>query len=152
MHMQNSSKAREWLDRGHLQVNPIDAFTDFWRGFNSLFFTAATGDERNKIKAFISQITEATADLTLQNHPAQVNYLLSQPVIDMRGNGRDTASNITGFNSATSKLIKLQELFMIIYQIRCNLEHGQKSLHTARDIQLCECAAPLVADIVNQTT
>ena len=68
----------------------------------------------------------------------------------MRGNGRDTSANIQAFNAATDSLAKLQEVFMVIYQVRCNLEHGQKSPSRERDIQLCQAASPLVAHIVGR--
>jgi len=67
----------------------------------------------------------------------------------MRGNGRDTTANIQAFNVATNSLAKLQEIFMIIYQVRCNLEHGQKSPNSERDIQLCQWASPVVAHVVS---
>lgn len=45
----------------------------------------------------------------------------------MRGNGKDTTPYIHAFEFATDALAKLKEIFMVIYQVRCNLEHGQKS-------------------------
>lgn len=144
-------KAREWLDRGRQTADPIDAFTSFWRAFNNLFSAVGNGQERGKIKLFLSQqLSEVQAKEILQNNPAEVLYLLSQPVIDMRGNGKDTTQNIQAFSSAVDSLAKLQELFMVIYQVRCNLEHGEKSPKTVRDIKLCQSAAPLVAYVVDQ--
>jgi len=143
--------AREWLERGNQATNPIDAFSNFWRGFNNLYFPVGNGLERDKIKLFLSQrISEAQAEEMLQANASGVAYLLSQPVIDMRGNGRDTAQNIQAFNAATGSLTKLQELFIVIYQVRCNLEHGQKSPNRDRDIQLCHFASPLVAHVVDR--
>lgn len=110
-------KAREWLDRGSQVADPVDAFSNFWRGFNNLFFGVGQGQERDKIKSFLSQsISEADAGAILQKHASEIVYLLSQPVIDMRGNGKDTAANIQTFNAATDSLTKLQEVFMVIYQ------------------------------------
>jgi hypothetical protein len=144
-------KAREWLERGRQQTNPIDAFTDFWRAFNHLFSSVGNGHECDKIKLFLGQqLSEAQAKEILQNNAASVSYLLSQPVIDMRGNGKNTMQNIQAFGMAVDSLAKLKELFMVIYQVRCNLEHGQKSPSIDRDIMLCQSAAPLVAYVVNR--
>lgn len=144
-------KAREWFERGKQAADSIDAFSNFWRGFNNLFSPIGNGQERDKIRSFLSRhITEVQAKEIIESNVAGVAYLLSQPVIDMRGNGRDTASCIQAFNATTESLVKLQELFMVIYQVRCNLEHGQKSPHTERDVQLCKSAAPLVAYVVDQ--
>lgn len=143
-------KAQEWLDRGNQAADPIDAFSNFWRGFNNLFFGATHGQERDRIKNFLGQtISEADAAALLHDHASEVAYLLSQPVIDMRGNGRNTALNIQSFTTASSSLARLQEVFMVIYQVRCNLEHGQKSPSRERDLQLCQCASPLVAYVLS---
>lgn len=144
-------KAREWFERGNQEADPVDAFSNFWRSFNNLFFSE-TSQERDKIKAFLSQsISEAEAEKILQAHAHEIAYLLSQPVIDMRGNGRDTAANIQTFNATTDSRVRLQEVFMVIYQVRCNLEHGQKSPSAERDIQLCRSASPLVAHVVGHS-
>jgi hypothetical protein len=144
-------KAREWLDRGNQKADPIDAFSNYWRGFNTLFFGAAPGQERDKIKAFLSQsVSEAEAEALIRDYASEIDYLLSQPVIDMRRNSRDTATNILAFNTATISLAKLQEVFMVIYQVRCNLEHVQKSPSSDRDVRLCQCASRLVAHVVNR--
>lgn len=143
--------AREWLDRGARQINSIDAFTDYWRAFNNLFSTVSNARERKKIRLFISQhISEAQATEALQSNATCVSYLLSQPVKDMRGNGNDTMQNIQAFDMADASLAKLTEVFMVIYQVRCNLEHGQKTPSVDRDIALCKSAAPLVAYVVSQ--
>jgi hypothetical protein len=142
-------KAQEWLDRGRLATSPIDTFADYWRGFNNLYATAAIGDERQKRQWFLSKaISPSTAAKILGSHADQVTYLLSRPVIDMRGNGRDTGPFIEAFGAAKEPLEKLINLFKIIYQVRCNLEHGQKSPTRDRDLKLCEASAPLVSAVL----
>jgi hypothetical protein len=143
-------RAREWLARGNQASDPIDAFTNFWLGFNNLYFVVGNSRECDKIRLFLSQrVSEAQAEEMLEANIPAIDYLLSEPVIDMRGYGRDTTENITAFNSTTSSLIKLQEVFMVIYQVRCNLVHGQKSPNSKRDVLLCQCASPLVAQVVD---
>jgi Apea-like HEPN len=143
-------KAREWYERGNQVSDPVEAFSNYWRGFNNLFFGVGNGNESEKIKLFLKQrVTESQATKLLQDHPHNITYLLSQPVIDMRGNGRNTTPNIQAFNIAVDSVTKLQELFMVIYQVRCNLEHGQKSPRRERDIQLCKLASPFVAEVLD---
>jgi len=141
--------SREWLQRGQAAESPIDAFTDFWRGFNSLYGATSGRTELAKIHTFLeAKISSAAAEPILGNHSEQVAYLLSQPVIDMRGNGRNTAAAIAAVKASHDAQVKLCELFTIIYQVRCNLEHGQKSPTVERDVRLCECSAPFVAAVV----
>lgn len=146
-------KAREWLKRGKSGKDPVDSFSNLWRGFNNLYFTMENGQERDKIKHFLNQnISVSEAEKILWDYSSQVAYLLSQPVIDMRGNGRDTSSNIQTFNTTTVPLIRLEEVFMVIYQIRCNLEHGQKSPNRKRDVELCLSAIPLLEYVLEKNS
>ena len=142
-------KAHEWHDRGTTSNDPIDAFANFWRGFNNLFAAQGKAQEREKIRAFIqASVTEDRAADILESAKHSVNYLLSEPVVDMRGNNKDTAGNVAAYGTATTERAKLEELAMIIYQVRCNLEHGQKSPNRQRDVQLCASSSPIIAAIV----
>lgn len=144
-------KASEWLDRGMLSSDPIDAFSNLWRAFNNLYFPVRTGTEREKISQFLAAgVSEPQAEELLGSNGAAVAvaYLLARPVIDMRMNGRDTSEYIEAYHGAESDALRLQQLFMVIYQVRCNLEHGQKSPSEERDVKLCEASVPLVAGVL----
>ncbi|MGL5486860.1 MAG: hypothetical protein ACRDC6_11305 [Shewanella sp.] len=146
-------KAREWLERGLERNDPIDLFTDAWRGFNNLFYIEPGHTERDKINSYLStKVNEKVAQELIEGHKTEIEYLVSQPVIDMRGNGRNTAESINEFNISGSNLEKLQALFKIIYQVRCNLEHGQKSPTRERDIKLCSSSWSLVAEVVDKNS
>ena len=143
-------KSKEWLERALNSQDPIDLFTDSWRGFNSIYYQNTGGSELNKIHNFLTRsIPEETARELINNHTAEITYLMSQPVIDMRGNGRNTRLTMEEYKTSDSNTEKLKALFTIIYQIRCNLEHGQKSPSRERDVELCNSAWPLVAEIVD---
>jgi len=144
-------KAKEWLNRGLERVDPIDLLTDSWRGFNNLFYHSTGGSEREKIQNYLSgNLSEDSAKKLIDSHPQEIKYLLSQPVIDMRGNGKDTEASMNKFNSSSSHIEKLNSIFAIIYQVRCNLEHGQKSPTRERDVELCSSSWPLVAEVVDK--
>ncbi len=143
-------KAREWYNQCLERDDPIDSLTDVWRGFNNLFYSETGGSEREKINNYLSaRVSEETAKELIGGHQKEIAYLISQPVVDMRGNGRDTEESINEYNSSGDNLEKLKALFTIIYQVRCNLEHGQKSPTRGRDIELCSSSWPLVAKIVD---
>jgi hypothetical protein len=139
--------AREWLERGAAATDAFDAFSNFWRGFNALF--AGPGQEREQISNFISTaINDHFAQEMLNAHADEVGHLMGVPVIDMRGNGRDTSQHIETFGTAASAIEKLVAVFMVIYQIRCNFEHGQKSPSQVRDQLLCKAACPFISGVV----
>lgn len=140
-------KAREWLRRGEISKDPFDALSNFWRGFNNLF--AGNGRERELIKTYLREnIDESFAQILIDSNTKDVHVLISQPVIDMRGNGRDTSRYIREFQNATASVDRLVALFLVIYQVRCNFEHGQKSPSRSRDQALCQAACPFVSVVV----
>lgn len=144
-------KAREWLERGLNSKDPIDLLTDSWRGFNNLFYKCDGGSEREKINNYWAQsISEKVSKELICNHKKEIAYLLSQPVIDMRDNGKDTVPFIEACAAAKNSVEKLKTIFLIIYQVRCNLEHGQKSPSRGRDIDLCAASWPMVAEVVDR--
>jgi hypothetical protein len=146
-------KPREWLERGKQTTEPIDAFSNFWRGFNNLFSSVGHGhgQERDQIRSYLgANVTSEQAQEVLDINVSNIDFLLSQPVIDMRGSGRDTALHIEAFNNVADPKAKVSELFMVIYQVRCNLEHGQKSPNSDRDVRLCECAAPVISYVLER--
>ena len=146
-------KAREWLERGLETEDPVDKLSNLWRGFNNLYATENGGPERDKIKNFLSgNITEDFASEIIDKSNDDIVYLLSQPVIDMRGNGRDTQSDIDLFETSESRLRKLEAVFMVIYQVRCNLEHGQKSPSRNRDKNLCLHSSNIVTEVLKICT
>jgi hypothetical protein len=140
-------KAGEWLGRGETAADSFDALSNYWRGFNNIF--AGQGQERQLISAFLqSKLDEEFAQELLDAHTQEVADLMSTPVIDMRGNGKDTSQYMAEFGAAATAIEKLVALFMVIYQVRCNLEHGQKSPSQVRDQTLCQAACPFVAGVV----
>jgi hypothetical protein len=146
-------KAREWYERANKKTDTIDSFSDYWRGFNNLYSSIGNGTERDKIQRFIDQnVSENEANEMLRSYQNEITYLLSRPVIDMRNKGKDTSPNINAYNVATNSLTKIKELFMIIYQVRCNLEHGQKSPSRQRDVRLCKFCSRFVAYILDHNT
>ena len=149
MYSEAHSIAKEWLIRGKQVTDPFYAIADFWRGFNYLYSSISDGDERAKIKKYLGlNITNEQAQEMIDGNASNIKYLLSEPVIDMRVNGKDTSQNIITFNSVTDPKAKVAELFMIIYQVRCNLEHGQKSPNRHRDACLCACAVPVISYVL----
>lgn len=145
-------KAYEWYERGIQASDPIDAFSNFWRGFNNLYAPMRTRNESETetIQTLLqNSICEERASHLLSAHASCIDYLLSEPVINMRDNGKDTAPNIAAFMVATSSLVKLKEVVIVVYQVRCNLEHGQKSPSRMRDVHLCQCAAPIIAELID---
>ncbi len=84
-------KPHEWHERGTRADDPIQAFSNFWRAFNNLYFCNSDRQERQKIQIFLHQdIGEDNAPEILFSYSGSIEFLLSEPVIDMRDNGKKT--------------------------------------------------------------
>ncbi|PID46050.1 MAG: hypothetical protein CSB47_05915 [Proteobacteria bacterium] len=145
-------KAQEWLERGRRSEDPFDAFSNFWRGFNNLYAGRGVREsEKNLISMFLDKhVSDEDAQYLLDTYTKEIASLTDKPVTDMRGNGRDTSNFIAKFKQSETAVEKLIALFKIIYQVRCNLEHGQKSPSRERDKNLCLHAGPIIAEIVEK--
>jgi hypothetical protein len=145
--------AKEWYLRGQTAQDSFDSLSNYWRGFNHLYAPHLGNSERVKIREFLRlSINEAQAQEILKIYAAEIDYLISLPINDMRDQRRNTSAYIQSFiQQGRSDLEKLQEVFMMIYQVRCNFEHGQKSPTNDRDSKLCQAACPIVAYVLNLT-
>lgn len=142
-------KALEWLDRGLNHDDPMDCLNSCWMGFNNLYSAHLSNSEIETIKQFIdANVDVDTAQKLIDNHQTEISYLMSRPIIDMRGNGRNSQRDIDSYNSSDCPLAKLKSILIFIYQVRCNLMHGQKSPSRERDVELCKHSWPFVAELV----
>ena len=145
--------AKEWLKRGIAHTDEMDKFSNFWKGFNFLFSLENGRTEKDKIKSILNNsLTEQESSALIQELSNDINILINSPIIDMRGNGRDTSIDIIDYRSNSFSLEKLKNLFMIIYQIRCNLEHGQKSPLSLRDESLVKSSNKFLEKILIKLT
>ena len=128
-------KAQELLNKAIITEDTMDRFTNVWQSFNNLF-SKETGYERNKIKTFLTKnIDENFAKKIINNFNNDKEFLLSSPVIDMDNPEKDTKRDIDTFNNSSNYLVKLKALFMIIYQVRCNLLFPHASQNYALSVQ-----------------
>ncbi|MDC9511690.1 HEPN domain-containing protein [Pseudoalteromonas sp. CST5] len=144
-------KSIEWLERGLNQNDPIDCLSNCWMGFNSLYSNSSSKTEVDSIKSFIdTNVDLKVAQELLDIHQIEITYFMTRPVIDMRGNGKSSQTDIDIFNSTDCAVSKLKSILMVIYQVRCNLMHGQKSPSRDRDVDLCKHSWPFVAELVDR--
>lgn len=144
-------KSHEWLGRALESTDPIEQLSNSWRGFNGLYSSSDKISELDKIKRYLdANLSDDVAAQLIENHEREIDYLISTPVIDMRGNGNSTAKNIDAFKTSIDSLERIKSIFCVIYQVRCNLEHGQKSPTSERDVELCVSSWPFVAEVIDK--
>ena len=108
-----SVKSLEWLERGLNHDDPMDCLSNCWMGFNNLYSIHQSSSEIGSIKKFIdTNVDTETAQKLIDNHQAEITYFMSRPIIDMRGNGRDSQRDIDSYNSSNCSLDKLKYILM----------------------------------------
>jgi hypothetical protein len=66
----------------------------------------------------------------------------------MRMSGRSTEYEIDEFESSSDPVKRISKVFRVIYQVRCNLEHGDKLPSNHRDVKLVASSLPIVKSIL----
>lgn len=139
--------AKKWLALGHDATTPYDAFSNYWWAFSSLL-PSSMESERRRISGFVSDcVSEDTAGAMLKDAAEQVSFLMRIPVRDMRDQRRNTSNEMQRYQSASTDLEKLDAVMMVVYMVRCNLQHGHKVPDSERDQKLCVAAGTMVVAV-----
>lgn len=147
-------KALEWIERAEIAEDVFQRMDDAWRAFNNLYAEGnVAGSELERLQDYLRRTIEEKASFRLiSEFKDPIAVLLDPPVIDMRRNGRTTEGHMRAYREAPNAVEQLTALFGIIYQVRCNLQHGQKSPRRPRDRDLCAAAAPVIIEVVKLAT
>lgn len=132
----------DWFKRSQKQrarrFTIFDQFISLWFAFNSLGTYLSKKDKDSEMLRWIKAHTDLPAihKTLIKNDPQflqRIKRLADYTVLDMRPGHKGESKSISDLNS-------LDELLDVIYQIRCNLFHGQKSRIDPRDRELVEVA------------
>lgn len=138
-----------WYDRSQKEkarkFTIFDQFISLWLAFNAWGTYKSKKDTDNQMLKWIKKNTDLPTihnQLMKDNKDYQqrVKRLAEYTVLDMRpGHRRDSKSigNINNFN----------EVLEVIYQIRCNLFHGQKNEINPNDLELVDLAFHILSKI-----
>ena len=130
--------AEEWYQYG-LKAGD-DFFMRFmmhWIGFNWLYNQIEGGDERTKIKEFYNQ-NRKKFDKIDPFGMLDIDIFLEGAFFDV-AKGCPHARDYEKL-----KEYNVEALLMTLYQVRCNLFHGSKSLRVERDRELVRASANIL--------
>ncbi|OCH02716.1 hypothetical protein [Aliivibrio fischeri] len=135
----------------------VSEFRDNWLAVQA-YSTAYEngGDQRSTIvDAIEGSLSEEVCQTILAKFESDIQYLHSSPVGDLRyGNGdekfyrngnRDIQLVI---NKDNSSQVRLANLLCVVYQIRCNLDHGHKELTTTRSQKLFDIGNRIILAVI----
>ncbi len=146
------SIARTWYNKAGCAEDPYDRFICLWFAFNALYNEFLQGSERNAIGELVYSNRYTLSNTSIHNilNSPCVEFFKQRIVRDCRGSGRDTSESAAVLrNSAFYPKKKLYHLLRILYQVRCNLFHGNKMFGRDSDDQVVSNAAGALEYIVN---
>lgn len=114
------------------------------------------GDQRATLIAAITEsISNEFASAMLDKIDSEINYLQQNPVGDLRFEDTDprfTRNGRRDIEFAIDKKIepstRLAHLVCVVYQVRCNLEHGHKTLTTPRSQHLFKIGNDIISMVI----
>ena len=135
----------------------VSEFRDNWLAVQA-YSTAYEngGDQRSTIiSAIESSLSEDTCQEVLTNFESDIEYLHNNPVGDLRFENSDERFSRNGsrdiqavLNTDNSSQTRLANLICVVYQIRCNLDHGHKELTTARSQKLFDIGNRVISSVI----
>ncbi|NMC99835.1 MAG: hypothetical protein GYA62_08955 [Bacteroidales bacterium] len=157
--------AKAWYDKAKKEFETngdvFDRFIYLWFSFNILYSQHFENDERNAIKNFVDNdylkiVSNATINDILSSEAAM--YFYSRIIKNMRYI-KFKVSNEWVTTRKNNEILKnkvyhihgrLKNLLMILYQVRCNLFHGDKMYLRESDTEVVTYAANALEKILGK--
>jgi len=143
--------ARSWLSHAASSQDDFDRFMALWIALNALYSEYQTESERRAIREFVFSDEYRLSDQQMRgilDHPG-AHYFKTRTVRDVRGTGSDTAEDAAVLgNTRLPPKPRLKALLMVLYQVRCNLFHGNKTFGRDSDTDVISKASGVLEYIV----
>ena len=127
-----------WFKRA---IKAEDCYDRFISAYVALNFLYDERDERFERMRMVNYLVEAAKRSHVDPFACNVDEYLAAPVINMR-------PHLGGKKSCKVERNNNSELFSAIYQVRCNLFHGNKCLGNPRDQRLVQQGAEVIIRIL----
>jgi len=137
----------------------VSEFRDNWLALQA-YSTAyeSGGDQRSTIIDVIkSSLSEESCQTILTEFENDIQYLHTSPVGNLRFDDADEKFYRNGcrdiqtvLNTDNSSQLRLANLVCVVYQIRCNLDHGHKELTTSRSQTLFDIGNRIISALIQE--
>lgn len=143
--MEDMNYAKQWFDKANRETDSVNKFVFLWIAFNWLYSQneyRIDHDEKKSIRNFIS-VNKKYLEKYDAFHTNEIDIFLQDKIhSELPGYKRTYDYNQLRNN-------EVNELFLAIYQVRCNLFHGSKSLRNDRDMKLVENSAIILKNYLH---
>jgi len=152
MIISNRNYILKWIEKSRIEEDYFDKFVYGFFALNAMYSVYYDGNERQAIKdLFASSINTHCEDFREILYTPEYEYFCKRPPI--KNCKYDPSKEFSGPRDTSRDTIKLFErnpkssnraMLMILYQIRCNLFHGNKSFGDSNDQEIMKNAAELL--------
>ena len=135
----------------------VSEFRDNWLAVQAYSTAYENGGDQRKtiIDAIESSLSEESCRLILTEFENDIQYLHDSPVGNLRLKDTDEKFYHNGsrdiqavLNTDNSSQIRLASLVCVVYQIRCNLDHGHKELTVVRSQKLFDVGNRVILAVI----
>ena len=135
----------------------VSEFRDNWLAVQAYSTAYENGGDQRRtiIDAIESSLSEETCQDALADFACDIEYLHNSPVGDLRFEDsnerffRNGSRDIQAvLNTDNSSQTRLANLVCVVYQIRCNLDHGHKELTTGRSQKLFDIGNRVISAVI----
>ena len=149
--------ASKWVERASVVTDPFDRFVYSFFALNALYGPFYVKSERYAIKDLFDELYTEAPQFKYEvkemlEYPEFQYFIDRKPIQNCRYDAstmdpwlRDTSSDHYKLSEGHWKRSN-QSMLMIIYQIRCNLFHGQKQYSRSDDFEIIENASILLLE------
>lgn len=152
MTISNRDYILKWIEKSKNEEDNFDKFVYGFFALNAMYSVYYERDERRAIKAlFASSIDDHFDEFRKILYTPEFDYFCNRPAIKnckfnpLRDDPRtrDTSEDTDRLRDKHPKMSN-RAMLMILYQIRCNLFHGNKSFGDSNDQEIMKNAAELL--------
>ena len=132
--------AKEWINRAQNTEDVYDKFISAYIALNFLYNEREERCERDRMVNYLLNVADYLKidPFTIYN----IDEYLAYPVVNMTPRSSK--------KHQSQKVFDKRSLFAAIYQVRCNLFHGNKTLGDPRDRRLVAQGADVIIDILTK--
>lgn len=144
---------RKWVEKSRDETDNFDRFVYGFFAFNALYSEHYTGEssERYAIKEFLNDnfVGHESEFKAIFELPEYEYFCNRRPIKNMRydpNSGQGYQDTRRETEAIKEKVLKksTKAMIMILYQIRCNLFHGEKSFANESDREVMRNASELL--------
>ena len=152
MHISNKDYILKWIEKSKKEEDHFDKFVYGFFALNAMYSIYYEGDERRAIRdLFQASVDSYSAEYRKILYTPEFEYFCNRPPIkNMKYNPNKENPGHRDVARDTDKLAEKstrgsnRAMLMILYQIRCNLFHGNKSFGNENDQEIMKNASELL--------